>query len=61
MAITVALLGVSRPCTVWTETEAKAALNMARDKVHGGELEQEALQELGLTIVSKLALDEWPD
>lgn len=44
-----------------TETEAKAALNMARDKVHGGELEAwEALSEIGLDDRFKLALDEWP-
>lgn len=44
-----------------TETEAKACLNMARDKVQTGELEPwEALQELGLDDRFKLALDEWP-
>lgn len=44
-----------------TDTEAKAALNMARDKVARGELEPwEALQELGLDDRFKLALDEWP-
>jgi len=45
-----------------TETDAKAALDMARDKVQTGELESwEALQELGLDDRFKLALDEWPD
>ena len=45
-----------------TETEAKASLDMARDKVASGELESwEALQELGLDDRFKLALDEWPD
>jgi hypothetical protein len=45
-----------------TETEAKATLNMARDKVKTGELEPwEALAEMGLDDRFMLALDEWPD
>lgn len=45
-----------------TETEAKVALQEARDKVTSGELEPwEALNEIGLDDRFRLALDEWPD
>ena len=44
-----------------TETEAKATLQEARDKVASGELETwEALSEIGLDDRFKLALQEWP-